>query len=119
MTTGHDFQQLQNAKGGVMTACRFCLCAPSDPKAKEPCAANVLANMPPVGEPKTAQTVVSSAPVVAPMKLAGSAVDLVKSLDADAIQAKITELSGEIAGLEVLLKVAKARDAKAKKESTT
>lgn len=115
MSLGHDFQDIVGPKGSVIKACRYCLCKIEDPLASQACQQNIkITNtMPPLGEQSNVGAVAAVATLPASTKPL-SMVELIKSLDADAIEAKIAELSGEIAGLEVLLTAARARDLKAK-----
>ena len=123
MSQGHDIQELVGPKGSVIKACRFCLAKEGDAKLAQPCTANAAQVMPPKNgrEPYPVlgpgEIVPLGGPATVVKVVAMSAVELVQSLDAQAIESKITELRGEIAALEVLLAAAKARDKKAKVES--
>jgi hypothetical protein len=117
MSLGHDFQDIV-VRGGVIRGCRYCTCKDTDAKAAAPCAGNTMP-MPAVNDPRSTSALMTASIFPPPLNPVGttSAIAVLKSLDADVIEAKIVEMKSEIAGLEVLLAAARARDLKAEKSS--
>ena len=120
MSLGHDFQELVGPKGSVIKACRFCVAELGTPKASQACVGNTLPMMPPSNGPTPNELMNKSIfpPPLSPKPVSPmSAIEVIKSLDTALIEAKMMEMRGEIAGLEVLLAAARARDLKAEKSS--
>ena len=97
----HDFQEL-TFNGATVRSCRLCACTADSPQGKEDCRGKIAQQAPSA----------PIAPIQKPFDMS-----MIRSLDVVAIEAKIGELSGEIAALKVLLKAAKAKGRHAKKQA--